>query len=88
MNRYSVLARQYWQKHLPEKYGALSDPTSFFAELGEQVEARIDELMEARRPQLGSDYLSNLKQLNAAKNEAENEALRELVLLTPASEET
>jgi hypothetical protein len=86
MNRYGVLARDHWQTHLPDRYRALEDPQTFFTELGEQIQERVDELMEARRPKLGSDYLRNLQDLNLAKQEAEDEALRELALLAPDEE--
>ncbi len=86
MNRYGILARDHWQTHLPERYRALKDPETFFTELGEEIEERVDELMEARRPKLGSDYLQNLQQLNWAKKEAEDEALHELAFLAPEEE--
>jgi len=83
MNRYGVLAQNHWKTHLPAKYGALTDPEAFFADLGEEIQQRVDELMEARRPELGSDFMRNLQNLNWAKKEAEDEALRELALLAP-----
>jgi hypothetical protein len=86
MNRYGILARDHWKRHLPERYRALTEPEAFFAELGEQIQERVDELMEARRPQLGTDYLRNLQDLNWAKKEAEDEALRELAFLAPEEE--
>ena len=86
MNRYGILARDHWQTHLPDRYRALKDPETFFTELGEQIQERVDELMDARRPKLGSDYLRNLQDLNLAKKEAEDEALRELALLAPEEE--
>jgi hypothetical protein len=86
MNRYGILAQEHWRSHLPERYRALPDPESFFADLGEQIQERVDELMEARRPKLDTDYLSNLQNLNWAKKEAEDEALRELAFLAPEEE--
>ena len=86
MNRYGILARDHWKAHLPERYRALPEPETFFTDLGEQIQERVDELMEARRPQLDSDYLRNLQNLNWAKKEAEDEALRELALLPPEDE--
>jgi hypothetical protein len=86
MNRYGVLARDHWKTHLPERYQALGNPETFFAELGEQIQQRVEELMEARRPDLGTDYLRNLQGLNWAQKEAEEQALHELALL-PAEDE-
>jgi hypothetical protein len=86
MNRYGILARDHWKTHLPERYRALPDPEAFFTDLGEQIQERVDELMEARRPKLDDDYLRNLQNLNWAKKEAEDEALRELAFLVPDEE--
>lgn len=83
MNHYGMLARDHWKAHLPERYRRLEDPETFFADLGEEIQERVDELMEARRPKLSGDYLQNLQQLNWAKKEAEDEALRELAFLAP-----
>jgi len=86
MNRYGIMARDYWKTHLPERYRTLENPETFFTDLGEQIEQRVDELMEARRPELGSDYMRNLQNLNWAKKEAEDEALRELAFPAPKEE--
>ena len=86
MNRYGILAREHWKAHLPKRYRALTEPETFFTELGDQIEQRVDELMEAKRPALGNDYLQNLQGLNWAKKEAEDEALRELAFLAPEEE--
>lgn len=81
MNRYGVLAKQHWEKHLPKRFRALESPETFFAALGQEVQQRVDELMEAHRTKSSSDYLSNLQALNMAQQNAESEALRELALL-------
>jgi hypothetical protein len=86
MNRYGILARDHWKTHLLERYRALPDPETFFTDLGEQIQERVDELTEARRPQLDTDYMRNLQNLNWAKKEAEDEALRELAFLAPEEE--
>ena len=87
MNRYGVQAKQHWQKHLPRRYQALPNPDQFFEDLGNEVQQRILELEEARRPALGQDYLKNLQQLSWTRFEAESEALQELALLPAEDEE-
>jgi hypothetical protein len=86
MNRYGVLARQHWETHLPKRFRALESPEAFFTTLGQEVQERVDELMEAHRPKSSSDYLGNLQALNMAQQNAESEALRELALLPPETE--
>jgi hypothetical protein len=38
-----TLAKQHWSRWLPERYSQISDPETFFAELGEQVMAQVTE---------------------------------------------
>jgi len=86
MNRYGVRARNHWKQHLPTRYSKLDDPDRYFEELGEQVQQRIEELMEAKRQPSTNDFLSNLQALNMSQFEAEAEAMRELALHAPESE--
>lgn len=85
MNRYGRRAREHWAKYLPERYQQLENPEQFFNNLGDEIQDRIDELMEGRS-QLGPSFMANLQALNTAKFEAENEAMRELALLPPENE--
>ncbi|MDD9940786.1 MAG: hypothetical protein OXU20_06970 [Myxococcales bacterium] len=88
MNQYGKIAHDHWQKHVPRRFEALYDPRRFFDQLGEEIEARVEELTESMRPQLGADYLANLQQLNAVKRDAESQALQELALLPAEDDET
>lgn len=85
MNRYGQLAQNHWQKHLPKRYETLKEPAEFFRDLGEQVQERVQELMEEARSRSTTDYLQNLQNLNTSQFEAEGLALRELALLDPNS---
>ena len=86
MNRYGMRARDHWKQHLPTRYSKLNDPDRYFEELGEQIQERVEELMEAKRQPSSNDFLANLQGLNMSKFEAEAEAMRELALLAPESE--
>jgi hypothetical protein len=44
MNRYAVMAERHWRRWLPGRVAAMQDPYSFFSELGEEVEERIEDL--------------------------------------------
>lgn len=85
MNRYGARAREHWKRWLPTRYSQLDDPESFFTDLGEEVEARIDELSQALA---GSDppgegYLDKVGRLNMARFNAESDLMREMVLIEP-----
>ena len=86
MNQYGSRAQRYWMEHLPERYGQIEDPTTFFTDLGEQMMQRVDELSLAisgqDRP--GEGYLEKVGRLNQARLAAEEEVMREML---PASEQ-
>lgn len=87
MNRYGRLAMEHWQQVDPARLAALEDPTAFFTTLGEQIEERVQELQEhlAGQDSPGETYLEKVGRLNAARLQAEEMALSELVWLrTPA----
>ena len=85
MNHYGTMAQRHWARWLPERYAAIQDPDSFFSALGEEVTQRLGGLMLdlAGDDPPGEDYLTKLGRLNAARNQAEEILLRELVLLPP-----
>jgi hypothetical protein len=41
MNRYGALAWEHWERHRPGELATIPDPTSFFRELGDLVEAEV-----------------------------------------------
>ncbi len=87
MNHYGTMAQRHWARWLPQRYAGIQDPDSFFSALGEEVAQRLGGLMLdlAGDDLPGEDYLAKLGRLNAARNQAEEILLRELVLLPPES---
>lgn len=87
MNEYGVMAREHWQRWLPERYAAIENPDEFFADLGEEVSAEIAErwgVMQATAGNPpGEDFLDRVGRLNALKKQAEESVLSERVLLAP-----
>jgi hypothetical protein len=90
MNEYGVTARKHWIQWLPTRYSELKDPDSFFSDLGEEIQIRIEELSQSLA---GDDppeetYMEKLGRLNMARLNAESAVLRELALLDPEKPET
>jgi len=87
MNTYGHIAISHWQTFLPDRLRAIpeSDRTRFFTELGEQAAAEIEELqMQLAGPDpVGEGYLEKVGRLNAARMQAEEKVLAELILLAP-----
>lgn len=90
MNTYGQQAMTHWQRWLPQRYAAISDPETFFAELGEQAAAQIVELADqlAGTDPPGETYLDKLGRLNAARHAAQEMVVRELILPAPDPDET
>ena len=85
MNRYGARAQRHWKRWLPKRYSQLNEPDSFFSNLGEEVEERIEELwLSLAGPDPGGEeYMEKLGRLNMARLNAESAVLREAVLLPP-----
>jgi len=85
MNRYGLMAQTHWARWLPARYAAIEDPEAFFAGLGTQAAAQIDdlalELAGDDRP--GEGYLGKAGRLGQARRQAEEIVLADLILLTP-----
>ena len=88
MNRYGAMARSHWARWLPQQYAAISDPGSYFSEIGQEAARQIDELTTelAGDGQPGEDYLARAGRLAAARSQAEEIILPQQVLLPPESE--
>ena len=88
MNKYAHMAIRHWQTFLPDRVQAIpeSDRTRFFTELGEQAAIEIEELqMQLAGPDpVGEEYLEKVGRLNAARMQAEEIVLRELILPAPS----
>ena len=89
MNRYGQMARKHWARWLPARYATIEDPTSFFSDLGNQAEQRIDQLTDrmAGDDPPGEDYLAKAGRLGQARMQAEEIVLAELILLPPETDE-
>jgi hypothetical protein len=91
MNKYGRMAIRHWQTFLPDRLRAIpeSDQTRFFTELGEQAAAEIEELqMQLAGPDpVGEGYLEKVGRLNAARMQAEEKVLAELILLAPEEQD-
>ena len=85
MNRYGMMARDHWAMWLPARYATIEDPASFFSDLGNQAEQRIDQLAAglAGDDQPGEGYLGKAGRLGQARRQAEELVLTELILLPP-----
>lgn len=84
MTRYQTLARAHWAKYAPARLAALEDPEEFFRILGEQVPAQVSELaVTLAGPDLpGETYLGKVGRLQAARLQAEEAVLAELVWIS------
>ena len=88
MNYYGEMARDHWARWLPARYAAIGDPDSYFSNLGNQAEARIDALADelAGNDQPGEGYLAKAGRLGQARRQAEEIVLQEMILLEPEPE--
>ena len=89
MNRYGEMARSHWAKWLPQAYAAIQEPDSFFSAIGEEAARQIDELAGqlAGAGQPGEGYLERAGSLTAARSQAEEIILPQMVLAQPEGED-
>jgi hypothetical protein len=85
VNKYGTMARSHWQAWLPERYAAIREPDSFFSTLGLEAESQIEDLADqmAGDGQPGEGYLERAGRLTAARSQAEEVILPQLILLEP-----
>ena len=85
MNRYGAMARRHWERWLPGQYAAAGDPDAFFAALGEEAAAQVDELAAelAGDARPGEGYLERVGRLASARARAEEIVLPQRVLSLP-----
>lgn len=89
MNRYGRMAMEHWREAAPNRFAAIPDPEAFFSTLGLEVESRVQALQSqlAGPDPVGEEYLAKVGRLNAARSQAEEAALAELVWIEPEDEE-
>lgn len=85
MNQYGSLAMQHWRRWLPLRYSKIGDPQEFFSSLGETVSSQVDQLADqlAGPDQRDESTLAKMGRLNAARRQAEEVVLADLVYLEP-----
>ncbi len=85
MNRYGAMARSHWAQWLPQQNAAISDPGSYFSEIGQEAASQIDDLATelAGDGQPGEDYLARAGRLAAARSQAEEIVLPRQILPPP-----
>jgi hypothetical protein len=88
VNRHGAEALRHWRAYLPASYGRLEDLEEFFAELGEQADAEIeDRYLEYAGPDVpGESAEDKQARLIQAMNLAAEEVFAELVTPSPASQ--
>lgn len=81
MNRYAATAMTYYRDHLPTRYAELDNPDDYFRDLGDRIQDQVADLTPklAGPDQPDEGYLDKLGRLNAAKSQAEEIVLRDLV---------
>ncbi|MEV4252754.1 hypothetical protein AB0J52_06245 [Spirillospora sp. NPDC049652] len=87
MNQYGRRAMRHWKEFLPDKFAELDEPEEFFTALGEQALEEIDSLADALdrkypdRDRVG--HVDRSAQLSTARRIAENQVVRDLLLVDP-----
>lgn len=89
MNKYGQDALAYWRQNRSDELAQMTDPEGFFSTLGTQVAVWVLELSDqyAGSDPLGESYLEKVGRLNAARAQAEEMALDELVYSIGPEEE-
>lgn len=84
MNQYGQMAMRHWQTNAPERFAAIADPDAFFTDLGEQAEEQISDLQTqlAGPDPSNEEYLAKVGRLTAAKSQAEEAVLSDLVWIS------
>lgn len=81
MNHYATMARRHWERHAPARLAEIADPETYFRDLGEQIETQVTDLSVriAGADRAGEDYLGKAGRLTAARKQAEEAVLTDLV---------
>jgi hypothetical protein len=87
VNEYGAMARDHSRHWRPASYAEITDPESYFTDLGDRVAQEIADLWAELRGRAGNppgeDYLARVGRLNALRKQAEEIVLADLVLLPP-----
>lgn len=84
MTHYQTLAREHWTRYAPRRTAALPNPDEFFQTLGQEVHHQVTALTArlAGPDRPGESYLEKAGRLGAARLQAEELVLTELVWIS------
>lgn len=85
MNRFGLMALEHWRTNLPRRFSTVQDPETYFRQVGELAQQRIEDLAAdlAGDDPAGEGYLEKLGRLNMARLQAEETVVREDLLPDP-----
>jgi hypothetical protein len=85
MNSYGQRAMNHWRQWFPGQIEQMSDPQEHFTQLGQEMEARVQELGDqlAGPDSPGETYLDKVGRLNAAKSQAKELVMSEYLPAPP-----
>lgn len=91
MNEYGAMARDHWIRWIPDQYRQLTDPETFFQELGDQAADQVStmllDLQASHRQELNDlEYLPRVGRINAFRQQAQELVIADL-LPTPQEED-
>jgi hypothetical protein len=88
--RLAAMAEKHYREFLPEAVATLDDPTEFFLRLGADAQTEIETLAEALRGPDPTDepFAEKMARYNVARQTAESEVIREMVLVSPTQNVT
>ena len=89
MNHYGMRARDHWRTHLSSQLASIADQETFFTLLGATAESEIAVRAEAlaQLQPSGEGYLAEMARLQTARQLAEMEVIREMILIDPEDRE-
>lgn len=81
MNVYGLRAQRYYSRWAPTALTKISDPETYFTELGEQIQSQVLMMTEEMESDLdpAAPYLDRVAQLRAVQRDAEEVAMTELI---------
>jgi hypothetical protein len=89
MNSYGQRAMNHWRQCFPGQIEQMSDPQAYFTRLGQEMQARVQELQDqmAGPDSPEETYLAKVGRLNAAKAQAEELVMDEYLPAPPENED-
>ncbi|MFJ2629308.1 hypothetical protein ACIO6T_39615 [Streptomyces sp. NPDC087532] len=90
MTNYALEAQAYWRRWLPHTHANLTDPDSFYQQLGEDIQDRVvtvwDALIEIHLTPDITDHAKRAGLLQLLRREAEHAVMQALVQLPPEAD--